>query len=102
MIIATLTGEGFTQDMYQRLRQGVKWETEPVDGWIVHAVRWDESGRIHITNIWESIEHMQTAFATRLGPVMRKVGIPPPRGEVHETFNVNVCETSHQPESDVS
>jgi len=45
---------------------------------------------------------MQTAFATRLGPVMRKVGIPPPRGEVHETFNVNVFETIHQPESDVS
>ena len=93
MIIATLTGEGFTQDMYQRLRQGVKWETEPVDGWIVHAVHWEESGRIQITNIWESIEHMQDAFATRLGPVMRRIGIPPPRGEVHQTFNVNVFET---------
>ena len=94
MIITTITGEGFTQEMYQRLRQGVDWETEPVDGWIVHAVRWDESGAIHMTNIWESIEHMQSGFATRLGPVMRRIGIPPPHVEVHSTFNVNVFTTT--------
>ncbi len=93
MIIATLTGDGFTQDMYQRLRQGVAWETEPVDGWIVHAVYWDDSGGIHMTNIWESPEHNRTGFATRLGPVMRRIGIPPPQGEVHRTFNVNVFRT---------
>ncbi len=49
MIIATLTGDGFTQDMYQRLRQGVEWDTEPVGGWIVHAVYWDDSCGIHMT-----------------------------------------------------
>ena len=89
-IIATLVGQGFTQDMYERLRQGVNWESDPVDGWLAHAVYWDQSGGIHITNMWVSIEHMQNAFATRLGPVMRDIGIPPPRGEVHETFNLSV------------
>ena len=93
MIIANLTGDGFTQDMYQRLRQGVGWETEPVDGWIVHSVYWDDSGGIHMTNIWESPEHNRAGFATRLGPVMREIGIPPPQGEVHQTFNVNVFKT---------
>ena len=63
---------------------------DPVDGWLAHAVYWDESGGIHITNMWVSIEHMQNAFATRLGPVMRSIGIPPPHGEVHETFNLSV------------
>ncbi len=93
VIIATLTGDGFTQDMYQRLRQGVEWDTEPVDGWIVHAVYWDDSGGIHMTNIWESPEHNRAGFATRLGPVMRRIGIPPPQDEVHRTFNVNVFKT---------
>ncbi len=89
-IITTLVGQGFTQDMYERLGQGVNWDGDPVDGWLAHAVYWDESDGIHITNLWVSIEHMQNAFATRLSPVMRSIGIPPPRGEVHETFNLSV------------
>ena len=31
-IITTITGQEFTEDMYERLRQGVEWDTEPVDG----------------------------------------------------------------------
>ena len=46
-IITTLVGQGFTQDMYERLRQGVNWDGDPVDGWLAHAVYWDESGGIH-------------------------------------------------------
>ncbi len=93
-IITTLTGRGFTIDMYKRLRQGVNWDGEPVDGWLAHAVRWDESDVIHMTNMWVSVEHMQKGFATRLGPVMRKIGIPPPHGEVHETFNLTVFQAT--------
>ena len=93
-IITTITGRGFTQDLYQRLRLEVGWETEQVDGWLVHAVRFDASGGIHMVNIWQSIEQMQEAFASRLGPAMRKIGIPAPRVEVHSTFNVNVFQTT--------
>jgi hypothetical protein len=89
-IITTITGQGFTKEMYQRLRQGVNWDGEPVDGWLAHAVFFDDSDGIHMTNMWVSVEHMQSAFATRLGPVMRKIGIPPPHVEVHETFNLSV------------
>ena len=37
-IIAIFTGSGFTKEMYERLRQEVGWETEPIDGWMMHAV----------------------------------------------------------------
>ena len=53
LIIASFTGIGFTKDMYDRLRKEVDWETEPIDGWMVHAVRFDESGDLHMINIWE-------------------------------------------------
>ncbi len=89
-VIAILTGKGFTKDMYETLRQEVRWETEPIDGWIVHAVRFDESGDLHMVNIWESREKMSEAFASRLGPVMRKIGIPAPQAEVFPAYNVNV------------
>jgi len=89
-IIAILTGKGFTKDMYERLRQEVKWETEPIDGWISHAVHFDKSGDIHIINIWESIEKLEEGFVSRLMPVMKKIGIPPPLGEVYPAYNVNI------------
>ncbi len=31
MIMAIFTGKGFTKDMYERLGQEVRWETEPID-----------------------------------------------------------------------
>ena len=90
MIIARITGNGFTQEMYDALREGVGWETEQIDGWIMHAVHFDESGEIHMVNIWESMEKMKEGFASRLMPVMKRIGIPEPRVEAHPAYNVNL------------
>ena len=92
-IIAIFTGKGFTKDMYKRLRQEVGWEADPLDGWIMHAVGFNESGELHMVNIWESSEKMSEAFVSRLGPVMRKIGIPEPQVEVYPAYNVNVFKT---------
>ncbi len=93
-IIAIFTGKGFTKDMYERLRQEVGWETEPIDGWMVHAVRFDESGELHMINIWESTKKMEEGFVSRLMPVMQKIGIPPPLAELFPAHNVNVFTTN--------
>lgn len=93
-IIAIFTGEGFTKSMYEKLRQEVGWETEPIDGWIVHVVRFDESGELHMINVWESTEKMREGFISRLLPVMQKIGIPEPRAEIYPTHNVNVFKTN--------
>ena len=93
-IIAIFTGNGFTKDMYERLRQEVGWETEPIDGWIMHAVRFDETGELHMINIWESTEKMEEGFVSRLMSVMQRIGIPAPRVEVYPAYNVNVFTTT--------
>ena len=93
-IIASFTGKGFTKDMYDRLRQEVGWETDPIDGWLMHAVCFDKSGDIRMTNIWESSEKMSEGFVSRLMPVMQKIGIPPPLAEVYPAYNVNVFSTT--------
>ena len=93
-IIAIFTGKGFTKDMYDRLRQEVGWETDPIDGWLMHAVCFDKSGDIRMTNIWESSEKMSEGFVSRLMPVMQKIGIPPPLAEVYPAYNVNVFSTT--------
>ena len=89
-IIAIFTGKGFTKDMYERLREEVGWEAEPIDGWISHAVGFDESGELHMVNVWESTDKMQEGFVSRLMPVMKKIGIPPPQAEIYLAHNVNV------------
>ena len=89
-IMAMFTGKGFTKDMYERLRQEVAWESEPIDGWMMHAVCFDDSGDIRKTNVWESTEKMEEGFVSRLMPVMQKIGIPEPRAEVYPAYNVNV------------
>jgi hypothetical protein len=93
-IMAIFTGNGFTKDMYERLRQEVGWETEPIDGWISHAVGFDDSGELHMINIWESTDKMHDAFVSRLMPVMQKIGIPPPQAVIYPVHNVNVFTTT--------
>ena len=93
-IISIITGKGFTKDMYEMLRQEVGWETEQIHGWIVHIVRFDESGEIHMVNIWESQEKLEQGFASRLMHVMQKIGIPEPRVELYPAHNVEVFATT--------
>jgi len=51
--MAVITGKRFSKDMCERLRHEVGWETERIDRWIVPAVRFDDSGDIHIVNTWK-------------------------------------------------
>jgi hypothetical protein len=46
-----------------------------------------------MVNVWDSLDKMSEAFRYRLGPVMRKIGIPQPHVEVHDAYNVNVFAT---------
>jgi len=94
-IIAILTGKGFTKEMYEELRQEVGWESDPIDGWIMHAVRFDESDQLHMINIWESTQKMKAGFMSRLRPIMQKIGIPEPQAEVYPAYNVNVFKTTN-------
>jgi len=69
MIMAIFTGKGFTKEMCENPRQEVGWETEPIDSWLMHAVCFDDSADIRMTNIWESTEEMEDGFVSRLMPV---------------------------------
>ena len=89
-IIAIFRGKGFTKEMYDKLRKEVAWETNKIDGWITHAVGFDESGELHMVNIWESKDKMSEAFSTRLSPVMQKLGIPAPYAEIYPVHKIDI------------
>jgi len=89
-IIAIFTGNGFTKKMYDALRKEVNWENEKVDGWIAHVVRFDDSGQLHMINIWESRDKMSIAFRARFFPIMQKIGIPEPFAEIYPAYKVDI------------
>ena len=88
-IIAVVLGKGITKGMYETLRKEVRWETQHPDGLIMHAAGFDESGDIHVVDIWESKEKMDGFFGSRLIPAMQKHNIPVPQANVYPAYNVN-------------
>jgi hypothetical protein len=88
------SGKGFTKNMYERLRQEVGWETNPIDGWLIHAFCFDDAGDTRMTNIWEETEKMEGGFVSRLMPVMRKTGFPPPQAQIYTAQHLNVFTTA--------
>ena len=65
-------------------------------GWLMNDAFFDYSGDIRMTNIWGSTEKMEVGFVSRLMPVMRKIGIPPPQAEIYPIHNLTVFATPNQ------
>ena len=87
-ILAIFTGN-VTKDQYQKLRSEVEWETELPKGGIFHCAGFDESGAIHVADVWESAEHMNSFVEARLIPAFKKLKITPPDVVVFPVHNIN-------------
>ena len=88
-ILAIVTGEGMTKEMYESLRKEVNWEGNPPPGVIFHAASFDSSGNLRVADIWESEDHLNNFFKTRLTPSMQKGKMPTPKVEVFQIHNIN-------------
>jgi hypothetical protein len=88
-ILAIHTGNGFTKDMYENLRKDVNWEGNPPAGVIFHAASFDNSGNIHVADVWESEDQLNNFLKTRLIPSMQKINIPSPKTEIFQIHNIN-------------
>ena len=87
-ILAIVTGEGMTKEMYERLRKEVNWEGNPPPGVIFHAASFDSSGNLRVADIWESEEQLNNFANTRLMPYLQKANVSPPKGEIFPIHNV--------------
>ena len=57
------------------------------DGLIVHAAC-EVDGEIQVTDVWETREHLDTFFETRLGKAIAETGMELPAPTIRETVNV--------------
>lgn len=91
-VLAIFTGE-ISKEQYDALRAEVAWETRKPDGGVVHAAAFDDQGRIHVADVWDSGEAMNAFVQERLAPALQKLEITPPDVSVFPVHNLNAYET---------
>jgi hypothetical protein len=81
---------GGTQEQYQAVHDRIDAQNDPPDGLIFHMAGPIEEGW-GIIDCWESREHFDTFFQSRLGPAVQELGdqaLPvPPDTREFEVFN---------------
>ena len=87
-VLVIFTGN-INKSQYEALRREVNWEKQQPQGGVFHAASFDDSGHIHVADIWESAEAMNAFVEQRLAPAMQKLQISPPNVEVYPTHNIN-------------
>ncbi len=60
------------------LRKGVRWETRLADGGLVRIAGFDDKGRLHVTDIWETEARLQKFIHDRLCQAKAKQKLPVP------------------------
>lgn len=91
-IMAVFTGN-ISKSEYEALRKEVNWEKQQPQGGVFHAVGVDDSGHIHVTDIWDSAEAMNSFVEKRLAPALQKLQITPPDVAVYPVHNINAYES---------
>lgn len=87
-ILAIFTGD-ISKSEYEVLRKEIDWEGQQPQGLIIHAASFDDSGRIHIADVWDSADLMNAFVGQRLLPAFEQFGIAPPQVAVYPLHNLN-------------
>jgi hypothetical protein len=91
-ILAIFTGN-ISKSQYEALRTEVDWEKQQPQGGIFHAASFDEAGHVHVADVWESAEAMNSFVEKRLAPALQKLQIAPPEVAVYPVHNINAYQS---------
>jgi hypothetical protein len=81
--------------MYEELRKEVDWEHQRPDGEAPHGAAFDDSGNFCVADIWESEEHLNKFLNNKVLPVMKKINIPMPDGEIFKFEKLSIIISRH-------
>jgi heme-degrading monooxygenase HmoA len=88
-ILAILTGDDLTKEMYQNVRKEVNWEGNPPPGVIFHAMSFDHSGKFCVAEVWESEDQWNNFFNGRLKSSMQKTNVSPPKAQILQIHKID-------------
>ena len=81
-VLIKLSGEQFTKQQYEDLKKEADWEHNHPKGEIFHSIGFDNSGRYHVVDIWESEQDFNNFIDNRIKPIMDKMNAPIPKAEI--------------------
>ncbi|HEY3295814.1 MAG TPA: Hsp20/alpha crystallin family protein [bacterium] len=87
---------GVKKQDYENLRKEVRWEDNPPKGAMIHVAGVDESGVMHVSDVWTSEEDFNNFVTTRLMPGFRKFNLPQPVAKIYQVHNANVFDLIDQ------
>ena len=76
-------------EIYEELKKEVDWEHNQPKGEIFHAIGFDNSGRYHVVDIWESEQDFTNFITNKIKPVMDKNNAPMPKAEIIPIHSAN-------------
>jgi hypothetical protein len=77
-----------TPELYERVRERAKWETDVPEGAKLH-VAWMAKDGFHVQDVWESQAAFEAFRQQRLASVLQEIGIPgEPKIEFAETLAI--------------
>ncbi len=84
---------GGTLQQYETIMQNLGMELHSnkniPDGLISHIV-YSGEGSLRVIDVWESRQHFDKFLRDRLGPALRNTGLPEPRVNEYELYNVMI------------
>ena len=72
VIIKEVMPAGVPLDMLDAVTEELGADSTPPEGMFVHT-HYEQDGRVHVLDVWESEQAHQTFVESRLGPAMGKV-----------------------------
>ena len=74
-----------SREVYEEILQIVGEDTPP--GCIVHTAS-EVNGEVRVVDVWESRQHIDDFFQSKLGPAFAQVGMDAGPPELTETFRI--------------
>jgi hypothetical protein len=81
-VLCILSGEGFTKEQYEEIKKEVDWEHAKPKGEIFHSIGFDNSGKYHVVDIWDSEQDFNNFINNKIKPAYDKINAPVPKGEI--------------------
>jgi|WetSurMetagenome_2_1015567.scaffolds.fasta_scaffold298684_2 hypothetical protein len=89
-VLMQMFWENINPEQYEKLRSNVNWEGNTPKGAIFHVSAFDERG-IHVIDLWDSTEELNSFIDRRLMPEVRKMGITDmPQVDVYNSYSTSV------------
>jgi hypothetical protein len=74
-ILVKYTQSGIPPEVYDKLREMIRWEVDTPPGAIFHVVGF-EGDTVHALDVWRSEAEMRDYYERRLAPAAAQIGIP--------------------------